>query len=218
MDDLLIELSWSSTSLAEEFGEPDSFIYRYYGDVIGINEDDSHKIIGRFRAQYIDVGRAINEQESIFDVLDSYSSSTAEYFEPIFGDNSPEFSDEVDEISSGDYDGCNLLILDRIEVIPKYRGKLIGLKVLRHMMLRFSAGAGIIALKAFPLQHECEPHDKQEQSWRKKLSLNCFAQDEELSTLKLKSYYERLGFQCLPDSNFMIFATGWKIPSLKSRG
>lgn len=218
IDKLFIELSWQSSSLVEEFGEPDDLIYLYYGDVLGIGEDDSRSRIGKFRAQYVDVGRAMNKREAIFDVLDCHSSSTVEYFEPIFGENSPCFSEAVEEVTNGEADGCNLLILDRLELLPMFRGHNIGLKILRHMMVRFSPGAGLIALKAFPLQLECESTDAEERIWREQLGLETFVQDEKLSISKLQSYYSKLGFRLLPDSKFMVFATGWPFPSLENGG
>jgi hypothetical protein len=214
IDDMCIELSWGTSSLAEEFGEPDDVIYPYYGSIFGVDDEDARTEIGKFRAQYLDIDRAVKEGEAIFDALDCHSSSTAEYFDALFGNNAPDFSNAVEIISEGAIDGFNLLILDRVEILPEFRGKLAGLKVLRHMMVRFSAGAGLIALKAFPLQFECEPSAESEKAWRTKLDLTGFEHDEELSKDKLQSYYERLGFKKLPGSAFMIFPTGWQIPSL----
>lgn len=41
----------------------------------------------------------------------------------------------------------NLLILDRVEILPKYRGGGIGLLVLTSLIERFSAGAGVVGMK-----------------------------------------------------------------------
>ncbi|MBM7332680.1 hypothetical protein [Alloalcanivorax marinus] len=214
VDEMSLELSWESASLVEELGEPDRLIYPFFGDILGVDDDDGRTLIGKFQAWYIDVSRAINEQESVFDVMDSLSVSIAEYFDPIFGENSPHFSDAVDDISDCVTDGYNLLILDRIEVLPQFRGRRIGLKVLRQMMVRFSPGAGVIALKAFPLQLEHESFDEDARAWRERLDLNSFVQDEEVSMAKLQDYYSTLGFKAIPNSDFMIFCTGWPIPSL----
>lgn len=211
---MYIELSWESSSLVEEYGEPGGAIYPSHGDIFSIDDDDGRTRVGRFCVQYVDVGRAMNEYEPIFDVLDCYSSSTVEYYEPIFGSNAPNFSDAVEDISEGAIDGCNLLILDRLEILPQFRGRHLGLRVLRHIMVRFAPGAGIIALKAFPLQLEHEPLDEDEIAWRKLLAFDSFTQDPKLSKAKLQCYYEKVGFKTLPKSSFMIFATGWEIPSM----
>jgi|688.fasta_scaffold324748_2 hypothetical protein len=213
-DELLIELSFTSTEFAAGYDEPDRFVYTYSGDIFNTDDNDARIKIGKFTAHYVDVVEAINEGESIFDVLDCHSSSTSEYLEPIFGNNLPEFSDDVEEINDGYADGLNLLILDRIEIIPEFRGRSIGLKVLRHLMVRFSKGAGIIALKAFPLQYENEKINQDDRDWQKLMSFDRFLNDECASKEKLKDYYGALGFISLPDSDFMVFPTGLDIPIL----
>ncbi len=244
----MIELEWSTASIIDDYDEPDRFVYPYYGDIIYAEEDNSRTKIGKFSAQLIDVFNAITDGESIFDILDSYSSSMSEYYEPIFGDNSPNFSDAVELISDDCIEGFNLLIIDRIEILPKFRRKRLGLKVIRHMMTRFSTGAGIIALKAFPLQFEnteppivqsprdlpwkfentsliphapkalplqfenTDPIDQANEDWRNSLCLDCFVADKSQSTASLKKYYARLGFKSIPNTDFMVFPTGKKIP------
>ncbi|MBD5770749.1 hypothetical protein [Marinomonas colpomeniae] len=210
-EDLLIELKWGSTSLVEEFGEPDRLIYEYYGAINRVDEYEESTRVGKFRAQYVDVVRAINEHEDIFEVMDCHSSSMLEYFDPIFGKNSTGFSDLVMETLNHSINDENLLILDRVELLPEFRGEKIGLKALRHMMTRFSAGAGIVALKAFPLQYEAHRDDD---LWRSKLLLEDFESNQNFSIEKLKNYYEKLGFKRLPDTDIMIFSTAFIIPSI----
>src|SRR5687768_5970786 len=40
----------------------------------------------------------------------------------------------------------NLLILDRVEILPKYRGGGVGLLVLTALIERFGAGAGVVGM------------------------------------------------------------------------
>lgn len=212
MFDQLIKLSWNSSCFANGYDEPDRFIYTYEGDIFTSDGDCDDVKIGQFIAHYVDIAEAMDQGESIFDVFDCHSSSTAEYLEPIFGDNEPYFSDDVECITNGNADGFNLLILDRVEIIPEFRGLSIGLKVLRQMMITFSKGAGIITLKAFPLQFENEKTHERNRAWRTVLSLENFVNDKDLSTQKLKNYYGKLGFISLPESDFMVFPTGIDIP------
>lgn len=211
----MIDLEWNNTSIVDDYEEPNRFVYPYCGDIIHIDEYDSRIRIGKFSALFVSVSNALNENEHIFDVLDCHSSSLAEYYAPIFGDNAPDFSDKVDRLSRGYIDGLDLLVIDRIEILPEFRGKSIGLRVIRHMMSRFSVGAGVIALKAFPLQFEGENSDPEHQAWGNLLSLDRFVNNKRVSKAKLKKYYKRLGFVSLPGSDFMIFPTGLKIPTIE---
>lgn len=134
-------------------------------------------------------------------MLDAYSH-THEYHEDLFGANCPGFSDGVEELLEFKIDGINLLILDRLELLPKYRGNLLGLKVMSHMITRFSPGAGVVAIKPFPLQME----KSENETWRSKLKLDDFPKEEASSKRALSRYYEKLGFLRLPNSPFMVLS------------
>ncbi|MGH8565608.1 MAG: hypothetical protein ACREXW_16550 [Gammaproteobacteria bacterium] len=157
--------------------------------------------------------RAVNEGTHIFDVLDAHSSHLVEYFEPIFGTNAPDFSNRLMRLLKHDLVGSNLLVLDRLEVLPQYRGQQVGLDVMRHMLRRFSAGAGAVAIKPFPLQFEVSPPGDDEMKWREELQLERLPKDKRLATSKLCDYYKKLGFIRLGRTPFMVRATTWPVPS-----
>jgi hypothetical protein len=91
------------------------------------------------------------------------------------------------------FGALNLLILDRIEKVPKYRGGGAGLLVLISLIERFGAGAGVIGIKPFPLQFE--PGQRSDSSaWAKRLRLGDLSRDPKMSTRKLKQYHGKLGF------------------------
>lgn len=69
----------------------------------------------------------------------------------------------------------NLLILDRVELLPRYRGNSSGLIVLRSLIERFGAGAGVVGMKPFPLQFE--PKASNDSKWRRRLKLEEFPSD-----------------------------------------
>lgn len=210
-----IALKWTSESYISEYLEPDDFIYETSGNLFGINDNDDRKFVGKFRAYYVDVERAIDKEEPIFDVLDAHSSHLAEYFEPIFGSEAPDFSNRLLELLDHEVLGNNFLILDRLEVLPQYRGKGLGLSVLRHMIARFSSGAALVAIKPFPLQFETAPSIEAEKKWRARLKLDQLPTDEDVATEKLCQYYGKLGFLCLSGTPMMVMSTAWSLPSIE---
>ena len=197
-------LSWESCSsvFAED---PNECVYEYAGDVLNEEESGKQTRIGKFRAYYIDVERSMNERISLSDVLDAHSQETFDYFDDIFGENSPEFSDAVDQLLNSEIFQTNLLILDRLELLPRYRGDLLGLKIMAHMITRFSPGAGVVAIKPYPLQ--LEDADASDDEWRSKLLLDKFQSEEKLSTEALIDYYGKLGFEVLPETPYMVLST-----------
>ena len=48
----------------------------------------------------------------------------------------------------------NVLILDYLALRTQYRGRGLGLRVMRQLMVRFGAGAEVIAIRPTPLQFD----------------------------------------------------------------
>ena len=89
--------------------------------------------------------------ENGFDVLDTHAE-TVEYYDVIYGRSESEFNDTLLSLLNDDIFLSNLLIIDRLEILPSYRGRNLGLIIMRRLIQRFSWGVGVIAIKPFPLQ------------------------------------------------------------------
>lgn len=211
-DYVFLELNWHSESLVSDYPEPDNLIYENSGHILEIDEDDGRHIAGRFTAYYVDADRAINERLALYDVMDAHSSMAEQIYAAIYDDETLGFNDSVMEAVDWDILGNNVLILDRLELLPAYRGRKLGLRVLRHMILRFGAGAAIVAIKPFPLQFESEHALGNDSEWRKKLQLQKFQYTEDEAFRKLSQYYAGLGFAQLADSPIMVLSTAWQMP------
>ena len=207
--DNFIVLSWSNESCVLDSEEPTDFIYETTSDLYNISDYEERVFVGKFRLYYVDVERAINEEMPIFDIFDTYCH-TAGYFDPIFGSNSPEFSDRLLKLLNYDVLYRNILILDRLEILPKYRGNGLGLNIMRHMMNRFGPGTGVVTLKPFPLQFEPESTRIEDEKWYNDLGLSQLPKDERVATKKLFNYYSRLGFLRIGLTPFMVRATDWE--------
>jgi GNAT superfamily N-acetyltransferase len=204
---MYIVLSWTGESGLCDYREPGDLIYETRGDIANIDDDDdSRSLIGRFGVYYMDVDRAINEGCSVFDLFDAYSQ-TAEYYRALFGRDAPDFSSRVRKLVDDEIWGSNVLILDRLELLPEYRGKGLGLNLMRHLIKRFGYGAAIVAIKPFPLQFEFAPNCEGEKEWRSKLRLDAFTKSHRAGTTKLVDYYGRLGFRRVGRSPFMVLTT-----------
>lgn len=211
--DPLILLRWESESSTFQYEDPDGFIYETAGDIHVGDDVDELQLAGKFRIYYVDVDGAVDDGESMFEVLDAHSRAIVEYYDPLFSPESNSFNDRVLELVEHEVVGGNLLILDRLEVLPRYRGGGIGLEIMKHMIRRFSAGTGIIAIKPFPLQFEVSDSNGIEQGWRAELALEKLPRNEKAATGKLREYYGRVRFVPVPDSPIMIRATAWPLPS-----
>jgi GNAT superfamily N-acetyltransferase len=213
--DMTIVMTWSGESRISKCPDPDEYVYETSGDILGIDDNGVKQPVGKFQVYYVDAEHAIDEGEAIFDVLDAHSSHVAEYFEPVFGSQEPHFNSRILELFDHAVFGGNLLILDRLEVLPQYRGQGIGLTVLRHMIARFSSGAALVAMKPFPLQFEASPSVGFGDKWQDKMGLSQFPAAEDAATEKLFRYYSKLGFLRLSGTPMMVISTAHSLPSLE---
>jgi len=207
-----IILKWEASSICLEAEDPSNFLYETHGTILCLGENDQETLVGKFRLYYADIEYASEEGFNAFEVLDAHSH-TAEYCSSIYGIDGSEFNKKLLTLLSFDVMGNNLLIIDRLEILPKYRGKNLGLIITRRLIQRFLFGAGVVAIKPFPLQFEHKPSTDNGHQWRKEIQLSGFSKSEHLSLQKLYQYYSKLGFIRMPGIPFMFRSTAWQLPT-----
>jgi len=209
-----IILKWEASSICIEAVDPSDFLYETHGKILCLSENDKETLVGKFRLYYADIENASEEGFTAFEVLDSHSHS-AEYCRSIYGLNGSEFNKKLLTLLNFDVMGNNLLIIDRLEILPKYRGKNLGLIITRRLIQRFSFGAGVVVIKPFPLQFEHEPSIDNDQQWHRKMQFSGFSKSERLSLQKLYQYYSKLGFIRMPGVPFMFRSTVLQLPTIE---
>jgi GNAT superfamily N-acetyltransferase len=200
-------LKWNGNSTPVEAEEPDDFIYEYDGSIYSLDDDEKETLVGRFRVFYVDLDAS---GMSVFDTLDA-RQETFQFLHPLFDQRTGDYKESIFKLAE-DLINRNLLILDRVEILPTFRGKKLALIVMRRLIERFTQGSGLVALKAYPLQFEAQ-NDRDD--WRKKMALTSFHSDEKASTTKLKKHYSRLGFLAIRGTPFMVRSTAFQLPSVE---
>jgi GNAT superfamily N-acetyltransferase len=164
-------------------------------------KDDREHPAGQVRLFVLNADAAEHDDESLFDVLDE-RGETAAYI-PLLGDDAGNFARAVCKILGEEMVFCrNILILDRLEILPRFRGQQLGLQYVRAAIKRFGIGCRLAAIKPFPLQFEgkigtIRGNDYVEPS-------KSMLADFNAATRKLKKYYAREGFVSLKNSDLMI--------------
>lgn len=182
-----------------EFG-PEDFIHEVNGDVCVFDYGGGTKrVIGRFLAKTIDIDGAIAEGVAVFDVFD-HSASLIGYYD-LYGDFN--FKDKVLEAldCADEYLASGLLIIDRVELKPEYRGYGYGLEAMKAIISRLRMGAGLVAIKVFPLQFEGNARDD-EDVFRGR-GLDKYRGSEATCKKRLREHYGRLGFKQIPRTPYM---------------
>lgn len=210
--DYFVELRWEGVSPLYN-DEPDRFVYPYRGE-IGIYtnpKDDEPVRIGKFFAEYVDVAHAANCGESLYDCMDAHSGDISDYYELLYSGSEANgmLNERTAKMLALIPSQSNLLVIHRIELLPPYRGFGLGMVVIRHMIGRFGAGAGLIALQAYPLQLEKYHPPEEPQAWRNDMQMEQFNSDATKAKTGLRAYYQRLGFRRIEDTDFMVMAKDW---------
>ena len=211
-----LQLRWYNQSTLSSCLEPSDMIYDYKGTIIGIDDEEEEHTVGAFRAYYVDIERAKNNDEDVFDVFDEHSQTMTDYMNALYNLSSFKFSDLVKKVMGKQFTKkTNLLVIDRIEILSAFRGGKIGLQVLANIMKRLSHGSGLIAIKPYPLQFENRIVDKQQherEDWSYLMDFESLTSDWDTGLSKLQEYYSQVGFVLVPGSDVMIFDTSRPIP------
>ena len=162
---------------------------------------DEDTPVGRVGLFYMDMGAILKTNIGLFDLFD-IRGETEPFYSALIDHDTQEFKSDLEEIL-GDYIiDLNLLIIDRLEILPAYRGNNIGRECLRRCLQQYAHGCGVVALKCFPLQFEAGGFD--DPAWRRKMQLGKLSRNEKRSLAKLKKYYAALGFKVIPGTDFMV--------------
>lgn len=198
VSDVQIKFS-SSTSTCDEIEDYATCIegsISYYQEM-----SDDFMLIGKVRLFYLDMGAISETNISVFDLFD-IRGETEPFYSALIDYDTNDFKSDLEEILGEYIIDLNLLIVDRLEILPEFRGNNIGLECLRRCLQHCARGCGVVALKCFPLQFEGAGLD--DPAWRRKMQIGKLSRDHKRSLAKLKKYYASLGFKVLPGTDFMV--------------
>jgi hypothetical protein len=156
-------------------------------------------LIGKAELSLVLLTLMMNQQMSYQLVFDN-TQFLSELGETIFDYETNDFREPF--LSEAEVDSSNLLVINRLELLPKWRKKSIGKRVIKDIIWRFSGCFGLVMLKAFPLQQEFQYPNDQKNAWEQAMQMTDFSQDEEYSNYKVFAYYLSLGFSKLEDTDY----------------
>jgi GNAT superfamily N-acetyltransferase len=175
-------------SLCEEYVDAD-FVHSILGRVFAKSEDlRDEEDAGYIKASLVQLGEAMDHGISTERLGDGIEGSIAEYWELLFDLETGYWREEIqDEYEAS---GCDLLIIDCMEIRPKWRGMGVGPAAIDRIIDIFGAGCGFVACKPSPLQFT--PAFARDRKALKRLKAPGVGRDE--AVRKLRAYWSRLGF------------------------
>jgi len=187
-------------SLHEDYAETD-FVHSIVGRIFAKVEGDAEeKEAGCVKASLVQFGEAMDHGITTERLGDGVHGNIAEYWELLFDLDSGYWKEEIrDEYEAL---GCDLLIIDCIEVHPKLRGRGIGRSVVDRTIDIFGAGCGLVACRPWPLQFT--PAYTRDRKALKRLRAPSVGRDDAIR--KLRAYWSRLGFWPLGESGIYLLS------------
>lgn len=181
------------------FGEPESCITKIECVTTGtdsrVDSLDHHGNIIAKASFSIVKNQHMGEYFSWLDLLD-VTWESARYME-LFKDNetlTQEVTKKFERLGLDPTDLDSFFTIDRLEMIPKYRGLGITEGIIEEALDMFSARIPWIALVPFPMQFAREQSGETDPSWQQRLSLNLLPQVKDVAVTKLEDYAVRNGF------------------------
>ncbi|WP_266170747.1 hypothetical protein [Dyella subtropica] len=183
-----------------EFG-PEALLAKYTGTIY---RSLPHRVVGRARAYVVPIEQARDHGHQALDFLD-VDGDVWPYHVLLSRREAGAFSAAVNRILGTDeVFNQNLLIIDRVDILPRYRGHDYGLQAMHLMLTHLSLGCRLAAIKPYPLQLEVPGAMGVDRSWHQRLQLERFTLTPSQAMRKLRSHYACLGFAPVPSTDFMV--------------
>jgi GNAT superfamily N-acetyltransferase len=194
------------------YTEPDDYILEILGDITCNDDNGSDTIAGTVKGYIIQLDRIINDGESLFDACDAHSQTVHDYSCVLFDFRRHGLKRAIERQFRLDGAG-DILILDKIEVLPAYRGRGLGLAAACSFLDTFETGSCLAVGEPYPLQFkEMTPKHAE---WCKKMGVESFVAEENRAVAKLRAYWSRLGFRRIRGSKKYALSLEHRRPALE---
>ena len=210
MEDSFYEIEYKFTSELNEI-EGNRYITTYSGNVFETNDfDEGKKLIGKISLKLILLSLATNQGYSSYEIFDT-EGDVYEIGQEIFDFKSDEIKEDIRMFYEEEIFSPDICIIQRIEIIEKYRGQGLGSKIIKDIYNRFASCCGLFVLKVFPLQFDSNFKKLKNTAWGRKLSLEQLGVDKEGAFYRLKAYQQKLGFNHIEGYEELMFINPYLI-------
>jgi hypothetical protein len=168
----------------------------------GYADNTHNEYAGEIDFKVIYLSQAEAQGLSIYDMFDTYEY-TFRHSQNFYDFRKGTFKAPLlKEFSDLEF-GCNrICIIEKIGIIPKFRGKGIGAKAFKDMVWHFGEACELFLLQPYPLQFENPGNDHPLLS---RLELEKFEKDKRKATASLSKYYESWGLKKIKGIKDLLF-------------
>lgn len=168
------------------------FVREVTSEIILVNDSDQDsEKIGQIDFLIIYIDQTYDSDFSLYDILDAHSEYLARHIFKIIDYKTGSFISKLENFYDFEIHGSNVCLIQKITVLPEYRGYKIGAKAIKDLIFHYSSGCGLFALQPFPLQFEAKISGDKDLD----KGLETFEKNQKKANAKLKSYYKSIGFE-----------------------
>ena len=171
-------------------------------------EDLEPVLIGKARLMLLLLGLADDNKYSYGEIFD-HSMTLSDLSGLIFDWETGSLNEKFEDWACDSYNS-NILYIDQIEILPAYRNRGFGKKILKDILCRFSGCFGVMILQAFPLQFKSEHALGIDKQWDILMEYDKMEQDKKIAPTRLDTFYKSLGFKKLYKDNYFFYNSGLK--------
>lgn len=177
---------------------PDGGVYNYYNRYdydVKLLTDNQEIFIGRGSSVLYLGEKAMNDE---FDLFDAFDENKHEEIYNLLYNEEGDLQDEWEDFFIKN-DSFNILVSDRLEILPGYQHHGYG-KIVRYILRDFFYGCyAIEILHSFPLQLEAFDNNE---PWRAQMHYDTMEHDASKAHVSLNHYYLRTGYTQYQDTEY----------------
>jgi hypothetical protein len=169
---------------------------------------------GKIKYSILRVSQAVNHNRCLFSCFDSVDDCVLKCWNALYCPEGYDFKPSVEKLL-GDTAFCSdLLYIGGLDVHPPFRGKQLGLNMVRTVVQEYQSSCALAALVAVPQQ---DKHGKLIQELTSAESeIYCTTPEWKKAVSELGKYYARLGFKRIPRSDVYALNLDYELPELKA--
>jgi len=205
------DIQFETSVMAWPCDEPTDYVIDIDATVTHQPEEDADPVeVGSLSAHLIQLGRALDAGEPFEDVFDAHGEPLYDLYRKLFDRKKKWLRAAVQD--SFEVIGLDILYLERIEIDAAHRGTGLGLVVISRCIDVWEPQQGLVVCRPYPMQFD--KLRKDDEAWKNRIGVDAFVKDKDEASQKLCSYWGRLGFKPVPNTDYWALSTVSRRPSI----